>query len=96
MPHHLLIIHQAAEYTLLPHLLRSRALCLLSFILVEWHLPRAGNASAALRLQREFEPSVRAACGPASKPLLIEHENPMVMPRAGAPSSRGSQRYKHN
>ena len=73
---------EAAEYALLPHLLRhaGRTLCRsFSHILVEWHLDYAGGLAKqrqGLALQKQLNETLRRTCGDGGLPVpLLAHDD---------------------
>ena len=70
-----MLVRQGAEFELLPHLLVTGALCLVDFLVIDWHLNALpeDRRMAGLGLRHSLGATVRAAC-PGRPALLIEHE----------------------
>ena len=65
---------EGAEYDLLPHLLVRGALCLVDFLVIDWHLNSLPEARrlAGIGLRHSLGATVRGAC--TGRALQIEHE----------------------
>lgn len=69
---------EGAEYTVLPRLLSTRALCRVSFLLIEWHLVYVPppKRAAGLALKGAFELLLAASCHGHPMPVVVHDDLP--------------------
>jgi FkbM family methyltransferase len=82
---------EGAEYELLPWLLTTGALCLVDFLLIEWHqssLPAAKRLSG-FGLRHSIEATLQAGCRPPLAPPKVTHQAPLNNNLAFVPGLQG-------
>jgi len=67
---------EGSEYDVLPWLLKKRALCRLSFLLIEWHLNFVASSRRAtgLALKKGLQSELHRSCKPGLPPVVV-HDN---------------------
>ena len=91
---------EAAEYSVLPHLLLSGALCRVSHLFVEWHLLRVPDEArlAALGLRLALEETLRRGCRArrrAGTRVLVYHDELQLNKHVAVPGLERRFRFHH-